>query len=138
MSRLERLKKMLIPGALIAAGYFGLHLIGVGCPILFMTGISCPGCGMTRAYLALLRLDLYAAFSFHPLFPLPPILFFLYFLREGERLSRKKYDAAVWVFCGAFLIVWVLRMVFGDGGVVVFTPENGFVLRAIRTIFGEF
>ena len=42
------------------------------CPFRFFFGISCPGCGMTRALLAALRLDFAAAFSYHPLFFLLP------------------------------------------------------------------
>ncbi|MBQ9735377.1 MAG: DUF2752 domain-containing protein [Clostridia bacterium] len=38
-------------------------------PCLFqaLTGLHCFGCGSGRALLALLRLDFYAAFRFHPL-----------------------------------------------------------------------
>lgn len=89
---------------------------------------------MTRAYFSLLRLDFSAAFSFHPLFPLPPLLLFLYFLREEKRLSRKRYDAAVWAFCGIFLLVWLLRLLLGDGAAVTFAPENGFLLRTLRAV----
>lgn len=90
---------------------------------------------MTRAYFSLLRLDVSAAFSLHPLFPLPPILLFLYLLREEKRLSRKLYDAAVWAFCGLFLLVWLLRLLLGDGAVVMFEPENGFLFRTLRAVF---
>ena len=31
-----------------------ITLTGIGCPIWFSTGISCPGCGMSRAVLLLL------------------------------------------------------------------------------------
>lgn len=116
---------------LIAAAYAGLHFVGIGCPILFFTGVSCPGCGMTRAYFSLLRLDFSAALGNHPLFPLPPILLLLFLFKEEGKLPKRAYDAAVWVFCGLFLAVWLLRMIFGDGEIVTFSPENGFFLRAI-------
>lgn len=120
---------------LIAAAYTGLHFIGVGCPILFFTGVSCPGCGMTRAYWSLLHLDFSAAFKNHPLFPLPPLLLLLFLLKEEGKLPKRAYDAAVWIFCGLFLAVWLLRMIFGDGEIVVFSPGNGFFLRMLRAIF---
>ena len=44
-----------------------------GCPIRLVTGVSCAGCGMTRAWLSVLRLDLRQAFYYHPLFLLPPV-----------------------------------------------------------------
>lgn len=37
------------------------------CPMASSLGIPCPGCGLTRATLALLRGDLHAALHFHPL-----------------------------------------------------------------------
>lgn len=90
---------------------------------------------MTRAYLSLLRLDFSAAFGFHPLFPLPPVLLLLFLLKEERRLPEKAYRAAVWVFCGLFLTVWAIRMIFGDGSVAAFSPESGFFLRTLRAIF---
>ena len=38
--------------------YMFLENIGITCPIKFITGISCAGCGMSRAWLALLHFDL--------------------------------------------------------------------------------
>ena len=60
--------------AAVALFYIVIESLGVTCPILFLTGISCAGCGMSRAWLSLLRLDLAGAFAFHPLFwlPVPP------------------------------------------------------------------
>ena len=51
--------------------YVLLESLGVTCPIRFLTGISCAGCGMSRAWLSLLRLDLAGALYYHPLFWLP-------------------------------------------------------------------
>lgn len=65
-------RKVLLFGAL-AAGM--VLLLDVGCIFRRVTGIPCPGCGMTRAHLAALRLDFKAAFFYHPLWPLPiPLL----------------------------------------------------------------
>lgn len=44
------------------------------CPIRHITGIICPGCGMGRAWLAAMRLDLAQAFRYHPLFWSVPAL----------------------------------------------------------------
>ncbi len=44
-----------------------ITLTGIGCPIWFSTGISCPGCGMSRAVLLLLSGHFQAAFRMHPL-----------------------------------------------------------------------
>ena len=48
-----------------------ITLTGIGCPIRFFIGISCPGCGMSRAVLLkglLLRSFSVAAFRMHPCF----------------------------------------------------------------------
>ena len=44
--------------------------IGLGCPFYQITGLQCPGCGNSRAALALIRLDFKSALGFNPLFPL--------------------------------------------------------------------
>lgn len=46
----------------------GTHL--PACPLYQLTGLWCPGCGLTRATHALLRGDLGAAFGFNLFFPL--------------------------------------------------------------------
>jgi hypothetical protein len=44
------------------------------CPTALLLGVPCPGCGLTRATLALLRGDVQAALAFHPLvFLLAPL-----------------------------------------------------------------
>lgn len=43
---------------------------GIPCPVYHLTGYACPGCGMTRALQALVRLDLAAAFGYNLLWPL--------------------------------------------------------------------
>ncbi|MEO6123770.1 MAG: DUF2752 domain-containing protein [Ilumatobacteraceae bacterium] len=46
----------------------GVHL--PACPLYQMTGLWCPGCGLTRATHAVLRGHIGAAFGFNPFFPL--------------------------------------------------------------------
>lgn len=49
-----------------------LARLGFGIPCLFyqITGLQCPGCGNTRAVLAMLRLDVKSALEYNLLFPL--------------------------------------------------------------------
>ena len=44
--------------------------LGIPCPVYRLTGLQCPGCGNSRAALALLRLDVKAALGYNLLFPL--------------------------------------------------------------------
>lgn len=51
-----------------AAGFASSGITGVTlCPFAVVTGHACPGCGMTRAVLALARGDLGLAWFYHPL-----------------------------------------------------------------------
>jgi hypothetical protein len=60
-----------------------------------LTGIKCPGCGMTRAVLSVLHLRFAEAFSYNKLivlvFPLGLLLFLRSFLKEikGLKLRHK-------------------------------------------------
>lgn len=52
-------------------GYYSIWnyaIYGNNLPYKYITGISCAGCGMTRAWIALLHFDINTAFMYHPLF----------------------------------------------------------------------
>lgn len=110
----------------IALFYVVLETLGVTCPIKYITGISCAGCGMSRAWLALLRLDVQAAFAFHPLVLLPIPAALLFLLRE--RLPKRLVSVGLWS-CGIlFILVYFIRLAL-PGDVVVFAPQDGAVWR---------
>lgn len=57
-------------GIALAAGLLYAHLVrvtGFGIPCVFhtITGLDCPGCGVTRMCLSLLRLDFAAAYRYN-------------------------------------------------------------------------
>jgi hypothetical protein len=63
--------------ALVVAGTAGvqialvsLSLPGWDCPFFRVTGIPCPGCGLTRAVILLLKGDLQASLRFHAFAPM--------------------------------------------------------------------
>ena len=64
-----------------------ITLTGIGCPIRFSTGISCPGCGMSRAVLLLLSGHFQAAFQMHPL------VYAVLPAGTAERSRRRSSDA---------------------------------------------
>ena len=62
--------------ALFVAGagalHLGLNLLGLpgwNCPILAATGVPCPGCGLTRATMELVRGDFLQSFQTHAFAP---------------------------------------------------------------------
>ncbi len=127
-------KKDMRGWAVIAGFYALIELAGVTCPIRFLTGISCAGCGMSRAWLSLFRLDVAAAFSYHPLFWLPVPAALVFFFRR--RLPRQVVRAALWVVCALFFIVYLVRLFQPEDTVVVFAPREGLIYRILSWLFG--
>ena len=122
----------ILKAVVILAVFYGfLQLLGITCPIKFVTGISCPGCGMTRAWIsALVFHDLHKAFHYHPLFwiVIPALPFFL-----SRRLSRSRLKGpAVYLAAAAMIAVYLYRMFYGPGDIVVFAPQNGAVWKVFQ------
>ena len=118
--------------AVVVLLYVVMEALGITCPILFVMGISCAGCGMSRAWLALLRLDVVAAFHYHPLFWLPPVCLFLFFLRRHFSDKVKKLLIAAVVVL--MLAVYLARMLDPDDAIVVFEPQKGIVFRLLSEV----
>jgi hypothetical protein len=91
---------------IVALFYFG----GLSCIFQQFFGIICPGCGMTRALLAALRLDFGTAFSYHPMFWSLPILY-LYFLSDKGLFPGKLWDRLLLTgIFGGFLVNWLVKL----------------------------
>lgn len=118
--------------AAIVLFYLIIESLGVTCPIRFLTGVSCAGCGMSRAWLALFRGNLAEAARFHPLFWLPvPGAALLLFRR---RLSRRVFAWGMGGVCALFLGVYLVRLLDPGDAVVVFRPAQGFLVRLLRQL----
>lgn len=104
-------------GLLLAAGLaYALWVRATGlalpCPFRAVTGLLCPGCGITRLCLALLRGDWAGAWRANPaLLPMLPILAALAvrlsvrYVREGSAVLTRRENALVWVLT-ALLAAW--------------------------------
>lgn len=85
------------------------YVSDLGCPFKFATGISCPGCGMTRAWLAFLGGQPMLALAYHPLFWSVPAIAAIVLLRS--RLPRSLFHTVLILTIIAFTVVWIVRLV---------------------------
>ena len=94
--------KLVITFAFLAATVI-MYVSGVGCMFRYLLGIRCAGCGLTRAYISLFKLDFISAFEYHSLFwTIPPL--YLYFLYDGHILGKTPDTC---ILCGIFIALFV-------------------------------
>lgn len=106
-------KLLSLHGAVLLA--IGLYLLlAIPCPLRYLTGISCPLCGMTRAHLAALQLDFPTAFHYHPLFFLAvPCTLYISHRRLWLGSLWRTWEKALFApITAAFLLVWIIRVFF--------------------------
>ncbi len=127
---LKKYKDLIGLAAAIVFIYAVMNFMGIGCPIKFATGISCLGCGMTRAWLSLLKLDFSAAFYYHPLFMLPPVAAIVYFYKS--KINIKIYKIIMLTMVMAFIIMYLYRLIYTDGNIVVFEPDKNIIFRLLE------
>lgn len=119
--------------AVIVGFYAVLFALGVTCPIKFITGVSCPGCGMTRAWLCLLSGKFALAFHYHPLVWLPPVALAVYLFRK--KLPKWAVNCSLAVAGGLFCGVYLFRLLDRCAPEVVsFAPETGAMVRLVAAL----
>ncbi len=113
----QGLRAGLAAGALAAlaraAGLFEPARVVAALPELCLfhrlTGLDCPGCGMTRAFLSLLRGDVPGALHLHPFsLPLFAAILFAAFAPPAlrGRMVRSRVGAALQLLALAALLAW--------------------------------
>jgi hypothetical protein len=100
------------------------------CPFRLLTGLPCPGCGLTRSLVSLLHGDLSAAVLFHPLGPIAASILLALVIIEVRRTWQAAHGGVIgpappftpvtggaralsrlaWLGVAAALIVWLLRL----------------------------
>lgn len=117
-----------IASIMIVYGLF--NILGIGCPIKFVTGISCIGCGMTRAWLSVLHFNFKDAFYYHPAFWIPPFILILLCLKNKK--SEKYYKIFMFTSIAIFVIIYFVRLIWPYNDIVVFQPENNILSKIIQ------
>jgi hypothetical protein len=118
----------------LAGIYLFFSLLHIGCPLKFITGISCPGCGMTRAFYSLLQLDINKAMHYHPLFILVPLMVVLYLF---DFYIKPKIVKGLWtVIIITFFSTYLFRLFLSQSDVVAIDITSSLMLKLYRLIFG--
>lgn len=128
-------------GVLLAAGYVGAaNFLRVPvCPLVLLTGLPCPGCGMTRAAALFLRGHWKMAWQMHPFF------YALLALAAAAAFSRYVLGRGAKGVKGAALAALILAIAFygyrmargfPNQDPMVYFPHNG--LRLFRAIVAQF
>lgn len=110
-----------LPFALIVYRYLcaRLPLFGMPCVLRTLTGYYCPGCGGTRAVYALLRLQLWRSFCYHPLVPYGAVVYLWFMVshtvekcsRHRLRIGMKYHPFWLW----AAIAILVINVLVKDG-----------------------
>lgn len=97
----------------LITGWLGF---GIPCPVHYFTGFKCPGCGVSRMFISLMKLDFKSAFEANRLLlvtlPVIASLLFVYFFRYIKTGSRKIFKAENIIYIVliiTFLIFGVVR-----------------------------
>ncbi len=121
---MEKRRNKVIAGALtlltIGTAYaFFVMLTKKSIPCVFhsLTGLKCPGCGVSRMFLALFRFDLKEAFIANgailcmlPLMAATAARFVYVYVRRGTVRDRAA-EISVWFMVGVLLVFGVVRNV---------------------------
>jgi len=94
-NRFLRVLKIYLALLILFVSYYLLNkYIGLSIPCLFheITGLDCPGCGITRCLFAIVKLDIKSAFEANPLVFIYLPFIVMYFLYQSYLYIYDKKD----------------------------------------------
>jgi len=104
---------------LLPAGKIGLGV----CAFKEMTGLPCPGCGLTRSFISISHGQFAEAFRMHPLGPFIYLALGFYMVKWGVEAALGKPIAGgienrfrvpvLWGFIALMLVIWLARLISG-------------------------
>lgn len=121
-NRVFKICKYILSLLLIGLSYgIFVRKTGFAIPCIFyrITGLQCPGCGVTRMCLALMRLDFVAAYHYNKLlFIISPVIVFIIaqqiyrYIRFNDAKTPKA-QTVILILLIVLLVIWgILRNIF--------------------------
>lgn len=118
---IKKIKILIIMIIILVFGLLSMRYfnIGIPCTVYEMTGLYCPGCGMTRATFSLLSLDFYQAIRYNAFSIIAIPLIGLYvvggiyaWLFNKTNFMYDKIPPVIWIiFIASMLLYGFLRNV---------------------------
>ena len=108
--RLWRVDKLISTGIFIAIVAV-LYAFKAPCLVASIIGDPCPACGMTRAWISVLKFDLASAFQYHSLFWTVPLIF-AFFWFDGAIFKKAWVNIAIMaIIAMLFIARWIVVFV---------------------------
>ena len=104
----------------------------IGCPFRLFLGICCPGCGMTRALMALLCFDFLGAFSYNPCVYILPIGLVIFLCRR--KIPKTTFNVLMGIGIFLFIGAFIFRLVTGSEYVYI-DPSRGLLFQLLRDVW---
>lgn len=107
------------------------------CPSKYLFGLPCPGCGMTRALIALLSLNIQQAMYYHPLCIMVFVIGLIFALDYIKllKVSKKTKRGILFAGCIAMLVVFIWRVKNGSPVVAVDFQNSILYQKIISRLF---
>lgn len=135
------IKKYYIPILLLIAYALITHFLHIcNCPIKLIIGFPCPGCGMTRACISILKLDFISAFNYNPLVFVFPFIMWIIIFNERPIINKLYNSKILWISLLILVIlVYVLRFIYVYPDIPMdYYPNNlfSFIVSLFKKLFG--
>ena len=108
-------------------------ILNIDCGVKWLTGVSCPTCGLTRSLISFLKLDFESAIYYHAL-SIPMSFYFLYIVVVEPTFSKK--SKWLWVISiviiSALLGYYIYRLFYLENDVVICDFSNSIIMKMLN------
>jgi len=112
---LSRNTLILLGIGVLYAVFYSISGVGIPCVFKLITGLSCPGCGVSRMCMSIIHLDFRSAFRYNmavfcllPFFIVTAGRLIYVYIKYGSK--KDKYaDVAIWIMIGILVIFGIVR-----------------------------